>query len=1174
MKTRLALLPLFAYVFLAWLLFPPDRADANPSSVASIKGESGTIFVQHGASSRTPVSLYDSLYVGDTVSAGPSSFAVIQFDDGSEYKLDSGAKILIGSRSPSGGGGKVNVIFALLGTIWSHVRPNQRVAIPPGNIAARGTDFVVNVDPDGTTEVAVVTGSVTLTSGGKSVDVPQSFQSTAQVGVPPTSPTPADISGLIAWTTNIVALPMTFETPTLKSIEDELNGRRDRGTLLNSLLSAAPSTAAEWSALGDARRIAGDTNGAISAYKAATLLGPDSAEAYDGIALTELSEGGPDSAKEAKSALIPVASQPEPLAISGLIDMESGDFDSARLEFNQAIEINPGIYPADSLLALISLQDGDLPLAEQYARKAAAIAPRSSQAQGTLSIVLFFENRPREAAAASRIAVTIDPDSPFALLTAGRSALEEDHFEAARTSYERALTFAPNLWLVHEELGEVYEQLQNPYKSAEEFRIAVQLDPGDAVAYAGLGQAYQDIGDYQKADQAFSEAMLLSPHNELVIYDYASYLIERGKLDQALAQLTNEAQEEPKFGLLYSRIAEIYLYKQNLFAAQNNAVKAVNLLPNSALAHYELGRIEYEEQHSYQAEQEFRMATILNPGLATAKYALGLVEEKTQSDPLANLSSVFDSAYIGSPASSINLNDLDTPGADERVQAAVEQPTSIRSASRSYGDTEVDTVAGSGNYDAAVSNLSDIPKSQSIVGVSGSTNYASGIRQNADTTLDTGHLLAGKDSTTSTPGFVLLGDFEQTDQGLDNRVVEDPGATSERFHVQLSRATVGFKVNTAGSGNIMFLFQGGNQLQGTRTGLQNSDPNFEGTNHFDTDSLDGEIRWDVDPEAKNRINIGLSYGDRRRRIDSVVPVFGGFPTYYKLAPFQMYMRDDVKVTDRLTLTSQVQAVQDFPTTHADLVGIDERSGTTKLLPYELVQYSLSPKTLVRFRYQQLFYSVDDFQLLNPTDEFLIDYSELPQATFPFNSPIAGGTSVEAEIDSIGRRGAFFSAGLFRQDLQGVDVSQAPQLGPYDTARVQGVQLSYQGLLSSDLSYFLLGEFDNAEGRFAYYQNFDVVSPEQRVQLIPNFTGLGALQYISRRGWYGQLEYYWQGDRLSEAADGSYLDPFGVVDVRVGKRIGLRYNVFVELNNAFDQQYDEFNVDQPTEELRAGATIRL
>ncbi|MBV9848641.1 MAG: TonB-dependent receptor [Armatimonadetes bacterium] len=1156
------------------LLAPLERAGASPRPAALVTAVSGDVlFQRNGAGTLLPLRLHTPLYPGDQVRSGPDGAGeLLFFSDGSSSKFSSNSALRITAGAPPRQ--KPSLFQAIVGLIWAHLRPGTRIEAPgQTNIVTHGTEILLAVAAGGATTLTVVEGDVSFSNPQGSLELTTAQQSIARPGQRPTPPVTVDVSGLIAWTADVAALPLEFETPSLTPGPAGPPDITAEAATLEAATRRNPDDAAAWAALGQARRGLGDLTGALNAFSRAERLSPSDEGARVGTALTYLSQGR---AEAARAALEPVRGGATPQAVLGLADLHEGRTADAEQHLQTALARNPRLYAARALLALAYLTRNDLTDAETAARQAVRDQPASAQTQGTLAMVLFFAGRPQEAEAASRRAVRLNPLSPFALLTEGRALLARQQTDAARTAYETAASVAPYLPLVHQELGAVYQRLDMPRKAAEEYRIALRLDPNSADSHTGLGQALQSQGRDAEAEAEHRQALRLDPDNATAHYNLAVLYIERGRLDAARQELESGVRAAPQRGILYARLAEVSLYHQDLFSAQEFARRAVSLLPDSALAHYELGRVYLEQERTIQAEQEFRQATVLDPQFAAARYALGLTEEKTEAGLLASFSSLLDSALVGSPGGARDITNLQTPGAEERIQAALLDPTVVRTASRSYGDTQLDASLGEhGAHDLAGSFLTETSDRRGVRGLNAEEQYTNGVRANADNRFDTAGLVFGQKAANSPSGALLLGEYEERGGGLDTGVTSDPYDANLRFHERLPRLIAGVNLQTGEHSRVRALIQGSEADSDDR---DLADPNDHDS--VTIRSLDGELRWDAQLGEANLLSVGASFGSRRKRADTTFPT--GDPSQpsiedvitTQVQPLQVYVRDEVRASARVSLVGQLQVLRldtasGFESSdQADSPPTQQSLRTTVGLPTVIATYQADARSLVRLRARRLFAAVQDFQLLTPRDVFLLTFAGLPQATQLF--PVADGTSVEVEYDRTFANASFLSAGAFQQDLQQAGVLEAPD-GPYDKVRVQGVQASYEGLLGRDLSFFLSADLNRSQDTEA----------QQRIAQVPDYVGIASLQYLNRQGYYGQAAYYYQGNRVFEDTDANgnpdptRLGGFGLLNLRVGKRTGLRVNVFGELDNVFNRRYDDVTGNlQPGRMFRVGISVRF
>jgi len=1160
--TRLALrLPLRALLACVLLLaFSSIPAGAAQRAAAIVIAERGDVrFARSGSGIFQRLGSQVELGVGDVVQTGPQGEAELLFSDGARIKMNvnSRLRISIGSRNSV----QKNLFQALLGVIWAHLRPGQAIETPTANTVVRGTEVVLAVEGDGTTTLTVVEGEASFFNALGTVEVAASQQSIARPHQAPTPPVAVDVSGLIAWTADVAGLPLEFETmpETVLPQDDAVEA-----DTLETAAQRTPGDPAAWLRLGQARRRQGDLPRALAAFAQAEQLSPNNAEARVGMALTFLSQGR---VADARLALFPVQDQAAPLAVLGLADLHEGKGREAQGHLQAALARGPNLAPARALLALAYLTQNDVPDAGKTAREAVRLEPNSAQTEGTLAMTLFFAGQGKAAQIAARRAVRLNPRSPLALLAEGRTLLAGGQVEEARTAYEKAGALAPHLWLVHQELGVVYLRLDMPKKATEEDRIALNLNPSSADAHTNLGLALQQQGLYGEAEAEHRRAIALDPGNATAHGNLAALLIDRGRLEAARQELETGVRSAPERGILYARLAEISLYRQDLFAAQEFARRAVSLLPDSAVAHYALGRVCLEQDRTVQAEQEFRQATTLDRQFAEARYALGLTEEKTEAGLLNSFNTLLGSVLVGSPGSTLSLENLLTPGAEQRIQAALLDPTVVRVASRSYGDTQLDAQIGEqGTRDLAGSYLTDTPDRRGIRGITGEEQATNGVRANADSKRDNASFVFGQKAADSPSGVFVTGDYQDSSQGIDNGVASDPFAATQRFHSHFSHLLAGVNIASGERSRVRGLIQVSKALFG-----ENDLTSTDNHNHFDIRSLNGELRWDDNFTETSLFSAGISLGSRHRQSNAVLanpdptqPPIQIFASA-KVQPYQFYVRDEVQVAPRLTLTGEMQVLRLDTFASTSFIGLagvpptQESRQKTFSLPNVIAAYQPDARSGFRLRVRRIAATLSDFQLLTPTDVFLFSYAGLPQPLDVLS--FADGSSVEIEYDHTFSNASFLRLGAFQQDLRQASVLDS---GSYDKARIRGARAGYEGLLSRDLSFLLSGDFNGA-----YDSEMNL-----RIAQVPDFDGLASLQYLNRAGYYAQAAYYYQGSRVAADGDRSHLGGFGVLNLRAGKRIGLRSNIFVELNNVFNKQYDILSVLQPSRQLAVGVSQRF
>lgn len=134
---------------------------------------------------------------GDFISTGADSWALITFFEGSTMELQDNTKVSIEELSVTLQTGSTTIsLTQTMGKTMNRVEkltdPASRyeVTTPSGVALVRGTEYAIDVSPDGTVTVMVTEGSVTVAAQGVEVVANAGEQTTISPGLPPSPPIP------------------------------------------------------------------------------------------------------------------------------------------------------------------------------------------------------------------------------------------------------------------------------------------------------------------------------------------------------------------------------------------------------------------------------------------------------------------------------------------------------------------------------------------------------------------------------------------------------------------------------------------------------------------------------------------------------------------------------------------------------------------------------------------------------------------------------------------------------------------------------------------------------------------------------------------------------------------------------------------------------------------------
>jgi len=174
------------------------------------------------------------------------------------------------------------------------------------------------------------------------------------------------------------------------------------------------------------------------------------------------------------------------------------------------------------------------------------------------------------------------------------------------------------------------------------FKFGVQRYPKSARLRVGLGVNYYSLGEYTEAVQALCQAVDLDPRDTKALdflgkmYDISpQYADEVSKhLAIFVHNYPNNAAAEYYYGLSL-RKRTLAPSKVNNQAAEPYLLRAVDLKPDFADAHYELGRLYQDLQEDGKAIQEFEIAARQRPTFLHAHYHLAQLYRKGGKEGLA-----------------------------------------------------------------------------------------------------------------------------------------------------------------------------------------------------------------------------------------------------------------------------------------------------------------------------------------------------------------------------------------------------------------------------------------------------------------------------------------------------------------------------------------------------------
>jgi len=225
------------------------------------------------------------------------------------------------------------------------------------------------------------------------------------------------------------------------------------------------------------------------------------------------------------------------------------------------------------LLAQIFLRAGNLPEAEEYARKALANSPNDAVTTAYLGAILMAMERPELALTAYRDAVSLQPDNPVLQNELGNALAAVGVYEDAAVVLRHAVGLRGDIPEIHNNLGNVLRELGDLDEAAACYRTALSMRAEYPEALNNLGVVLQEQRDTDGAIDSFQRALKLQPANALANTHLGTALAAKGDLTAAAAAHREALRHDPRLASARNNLG-IVLKDQGDFVAAREAYTA------------------------------------------------------------------------------------------------------------------------------------------------------------------------------------------------------------------------------------------------------------------------------------------------------------------------------------------------------------------------------------------------------------------------------------------------------------------------------------------------------------------------------------------------------------------------------------------------------------------------
>ncbi|MBG9386553.1 tetratricopeptide repeat protein [Caenimonas aquaedulcis] len=453
-----------------------------------------------------PVAASEKLAPGAIVrTLGDSQMALVM-PDRSQVRLNQNSQLEVGSQQQQSGL-VVSVLRLVSGRIWSLARPPSvrgetgeriRLTTPTATIGIRGTDWEVEIQPDGSTQLVVLSGVVEMSNPQGAVTVASGEAAVSREGSAPVKFVLVNPSSRVQWVSSWRPQPQRWAGNDAQRLAPIIR-RIDAGEYSGAEAALAPAAGSDAGSavlLADLMLQRGDLD---AAQRVLTPHARDGSGDPRAVALLAQVLARQDRI-DAAQALVASGLRQNPRNVElqlaeGDLAILQGDAARARASYQAILRDQPDNVDAWYGVGLIASEREQVGAARSALGEALRRSPQNGRVQAELAATETFAGNLPQGRQLLESVLAREPSNYQALTALGINKLKAGQTSEALDDFLRAGAIEPRYsraWLYS---GVALYQLGERKRAIEAFHKAAELDAKDPVPHMYLGMVEIDALD-------------------------------------------------------------------------------------------------------------------------------------------------------------------------------------------------------------------------------------------------------------------------------------------------------------------------------------------------------------------------------------------------------------------------------------------------------------------------------------------------------------------------------------------------------------------------------------------------------------------------------------------------------------------------------------------------------
>jgi tetratricopeptide (TPR) repeat protein len=272
--------------------------------------------------------------------------------------------------------------------------------------------------------------------------------------------------------------------------------------------------------------------------------------------------------------------------------------------------------------------------AEASCRIAISLDPLAPEAMVTMGRLCVSGGRASEGTAMLERALALDPGNVDAKVWLSRAHEMTGRFEDAQRVAAQACAEHPERWLVHDRNAVMDFRLGHFREAVEGWRRVLDLTPDNASALANLGAAYFEQGCLEQAEEAYREALGIARW-PIALSGLGTVLFYRGRMDEAMHWFAEAVAAAPRDARHWGNLGDAQRWtageKERSFDSFDRAIELVradlSTNPGDARSWFYLALYQAKREQHAEAQAALHRAQDLDGRSSTGRLRALVVHE-------------------------------------------------------------------------------------------------------------------------------------------------------------------------------------------------------------------------------------------------------------------------------------------------------------------------------------------------------------------------------------------------------------------------------------------------------------------------------------------------------------------------------------------------------------------